>query len=270
MRLGISSYTYGWAVGTDGSRPPGALTAHDLIDRAAGFGVRVLQLCDNLPADTYEPDSVQRIAAHAARAGVAIELGTRGGQPDHLRRFVRIARRLSSPILRVVIDTAGDHPTPNEVVRRVKEIVPDLDEAGVTLAIENHDRFRAQSLAHIVVDCGTPNVGVCLDTVNSFGALEGPHVVVDTLAAYTVNLHLKDFVVARLPHLQGFVVEGRPAGQGMLDIPWLLGRLKSLGRDPNAILELWTPPDADAAATIGKEAEWAGASVRAARQWIKD
>ena len=56
MRLGISSYTYGWAVGTDTHRPPGALTAHDLIDRAAAFGVRVVQLCDNLPAATYEPD----------------------------------------------------------------------------------------------------------------------------------------------------------------------------------------------------------------------
>jgi hypothetical protein len=56
----------------------------------------------------------------------------------------------------------------------------------------------------------------------------------------------------------------------MLDIPWLLGRLKSLGRNPNAILELWTPPDADSPATIRKEAEWAGASVRAARQWIKE
>ena len=270
MRLGISSYTYGWAVGTDAHRPPGALTAHDLIDRAAEFGVRVLQLCDNLPADTYQPESVEAIAAHAARAGVSLELGTRGSQPDHLRRFVRIARRLASPILRVVVDTADDHPIPNEVVRRVKEIVPDLAEAGVTLAIENHDRFTAQSLAHIVVKCETPNVGVCLDTVNSFGALEGPQVVVDTLAAYTVNLHLKDFAVARLPHLQGFTVEGRPAGQGMLDIRWLLGRLKSFGRDPNAILELWTPPEADAAATILKEAEWALASVRAARQWITE
>ena len=47
----------------------------------------------------------------------------------------------------------------------------------------------------------------------------------------------------------------------MLDIPWLLGRLREMGRDPNAIVELWTPPEDDVAATIRKEAAWAERSV---------
>ena len=270
MRLGISSYTYGWAVGTEGNRPPVAIGAIDLIRRAKAFGVRVLQLCDNLPAETWEPDSVGRLAAEARSAGVSLEVGTRGTSPEHLRRLLEISRHLGSNILRIVVDTAGDQPSPDEVIRRLAEVVPDLRSSAVTVGIENHDRFKSQSLAHVVRKLATPHVGICLDTVNSFGALEGPRVVVETLGPYCVNLHLKDFAVARFPHLQGFTIEGRPAGQGMLDIPWMLGRLREFGRDPNAILELWTPPEATAEETIHKEAEWARLSVDAARQWIKE
>ena len=275
MRLGISSYTYGWAVGTDQHRPPDALTALDLIDRAAAFGVRVLQICDNLPAATYEPESVRVIARHAERAGVSVEVGTRGCDPAHLRRFLHVARALGSRVLRVVLDAPGDHPSEQQVVERLAVVLPEFVGPGgqtVTLAIENHDRFKAGALEGIVFQLREEKlpVGICLDTVNSFGALEGPEVVVGTLAELTVNLHLKDFAVTRLPHLQGFVVEGRPVGEGMLDIPWLLGKLRRFGRDLSAIVELWTPPEADMADTIRKEAEWAERSVRAARQWVKE
>src|SRR5687767_10248946 len=102
MQLGISSYTYGWAVGTDQHRPAHALSARDLIDRAAGLGVRVLQICDNLSEATYEPDAVSTIKRYSEQKGVSIELGTRGCDLAHLRRFLHIARTFRSPILRVV------------------------------------------------------------------------------------------------------------------------------------------------------------------------
>jgi hypothetical protein len=43
-----------------------------------------------------------------------------------------------------------------------------------------------------------------------------------------------------------------------------------MGRDPNAILELWPPPEADVAATAVKEEAWAAMSVRYLRQLIPD
>ncbi|QEH35176.1 Xylose isomerase-like TIM barrel [Aquisphaera giovannonii] len=270
MRLGIGSYTYGWAVGTAAGRPEGALTARDLLRRAIALGVRVLQLCDNLPESTWEADELAALGAEARRAGVEVQVGTRGSQPGHLRRFIAVARAVGSPILRLVIDAPGDEPDAAEVVRRLDAVSGDLERAGVVLALENHDRFRAAALAAIVRQVGRGCVGVCLDTVNSFGALEGPEAVVETLGPLAVNLHLKDFDVVRLPHLQGFLVEGRPLGGGRLDVPWLLGRLRAFGRDPDAILEQWTPPEGSPGRTIEKEAAWAEAGVRAARRWIHD
>ncbi len=62
--------------------------------------------------------------------------------------------------------------------------------------------------------------------------------------------------------MMGFTIEGCPAGEGQLDIPWLLGMLSGLGRCPNAILELWPPPEASLEETINKEKVWAEKSIK--------
>jgi hypothetical protein len=59
-----------------------------------------------------------------------------------------------------------------------------------------------------------------------------------------------------------FIVEGRPAGQGGLDITRFLNPIKAAGREPNAILELWVPPEQTVNRKITKEQEWAEATVR--------
>jgi hypothetical protein len=111
-----------------------------------------------------------------------------------------------------------------------------------------------------------------LDTVNSFGALEGPEFVIDTLAPYVVNLHVKEFVIYRASHMLGFIIEGAPIGKGRLNVSWLLNTLstRQRERDFNAVLELWTPPDANIDDTIAKETAWAVESVAYLRQFIPD
>jgi hypothetical protein len=60
----------------------------------------------------------------------------------------------------------------------------------------------------------------------------------------------------------GLIVEGTPAGSGMLNISDLICKLNRLGRCHSAILELWTPPESLLANTIDKEWEWADQSIR--------
>lgn len=268
MKLGISSWTYTWAVGVGEYRPPRPLTPFDLLDRADALGVRVLQVADNLPLDGLTAAELAAFGADAARRGITLEVGAKGLTVAHMRRYLEICGVVGARLLRVVIDSPGDEPEPDEVVARLHVLVPDLASAGVTLGIENHDRFTAQALAGMVQAAESPLVGICLDTVNSFGALEGPGVVVPTLAPYAVNLHLKDFTIRRAPQMMGFVIEGRPVGQGRTDVPWLLQTLAAHGRDVNAIIEQWTPSQGTVDETIALEARWAVESVAYARQFI--
>jgi sugar phosphate isomerase/epimerase len=269
MKLGIGSYTYVWACGVPGYPQPAApLTALALCDKAAQLGVSVVQIADNVPLHTLDAGALDALRQRADELGLELEVGTRGIAPDHLAQYVRIAERLRSRLLRVVIDTPTDRPSPAEAIARLAPLLRIFESADVTLAIENHDRFKATALLAIVEALRSRHVGVCLDTANSLGCLESVAQVVETLGPRTVNLHLKDVGAVRAPHNKGFVIEGRPAGQGQIDFAWVLKRLRECRVDPNAIVELWPPPEPTLAAAIEKEEKWAQESVTFARRLI--
>jgi 3-oxoisoapionate decarboxylase len=268
MKLGISSYTYTWAVGLPGYPPEKPLRGVDLLEKAAALDITLVQVADNLPLDQMAPAELDRFEACAKTLGIEIEVGTRGIATEHLQTYLQLARRFESPILRVVIDTADYHPPEGEIVATLQGVMPDFEESGVTLAIENHDCFTAAALTRLLERVGSDNIGICLDTANSFGVLEGPQVVVETLAPWAVNLHLKDFVVSRADHTLGFVIQGCPVGQGRLDVPWLLAKLRDAGRDVNAIFEQWTVPEEALVDTIAKEDAWVRSSIAYMRRLL--
>lgn len=259
MILGLSSYTFGWAIGVPGQMPAHPMDEQELLVHAHHHGVRLVQVCDNLPLLHLPADRLDRFAKRAADEAVAIELGSRRLTVEHATEMVALARRLGAELIRFVIDGPDFRPAPADVLDTLRKIAPRLD--GVRLGIENHDRFSAKALRSIIQEAGSDRIGICLDTANSLGAGEGLATVLAELAPLTFNLHVKDFQVTRLPHLMGFTVEGRPAGEGMLDLPGVLDELRRHGRCETAVLELWTPPEASLDETIAKEAEWAARSL---------
>ena len=269
MRLGISSYTYVWSVGLPGyPQPSNPLTVSQLLEQAAELGVGLVQIADNLPLHRLAPADLQTLTRE--RANVDIEVGTRGLRPDHLQTYLELACRLRSPILRVVTDSAEFTPSEDEVVKILRSVMPDFERADVILAIENHDRFNANTLLRMIERIGSRHVGICLDTSNSIACLEAPDYLLDVLGAHVVNFHIKDIHVKRAPHLNGFVVEGTPAGQGQLDIPHLLKRVQKLNEGANAILELWPPPQATIEESIAMECTWAEQSISYLRNYLPD
>lgn len=259
MKLGLSSYTYGWAVGVRAHKPPRPLDEHGLLDKCREHGLMLLQIGDNLPLHAFDTSRLAHFAARAAQEGVELEIGARGLTRRRITQYARIARRVGAKLIRFVIDDEEHRPKPEEVVRVLREAAPALE--GLTLGIENHDRFPAATLRSILEATSSNRVGVCLDTANSLGSGEGIEAVAALLTPFTVNLHVKDFLIERLPHWMGFSIQGRPAGEGMLDIPALLRQVAKFCRCETAVLELWTPPESGVEQTIAKEARWAKQSL---------
>lgn len=268
MQLGLGSYAYAWSIGVPGHPPAVPMGVLGLLDEAERLGVGLIQLCDNLPLTRLSSTELDRFEARARAANIGIELGTLGLDAGHLRVHLGLARRFGCSFLRLVVDSPGDEPDPGEVVARLRAVLPEFEAAGVRLAIENHDRFSSTTLASIVRELGPSRVGICLDTVNSFGALEGPNTVVQNLAEFTLCLHVKDFTIRRMSHRMGFVLEGCPAGRGRLDVPWLLNQLASSPHPYNLILESWVPPGDTLTETIARERTWAEESVRYLRPFL--
>lgn len=270
MEAGLSSYTYTWAVGVPGHIPRKPLTAIDLIDKTCSAGLHLLQLADNLPFDSLPFDEIDKISGLARDKNVRLEFGARRLTPDHTIQCLSMAERLDSEILRMVIDAPGFEPDLATIKAILRDLVPECNQRKIKLAIENHDRFKAREFAEMVESAGSEWIGICLDSVNSLGAGEGFETVSEILLPYTINFHVKDFTIYRMFHRMGIIIEGRPAGKGMLNIPDLLHKLSEYGRCKSVILELWTPPETNIEDTILKEEIWANESIEYLSELLKN
>lgn len=269
MQIGISSYTYTWAVGVPGSMPVKPLSAKGLIDKASSAGIPVVQIADNLPLERLTLDQLQDILDYAALRNVKIEMGGRGMSPEHTLQCLKTAEILRSPVLRMVIDGQNFEPDIAEISAIIKDLLPEFKSVNIKLAIENHDRFKAREFEKIIQNVGSDMVGICLDSVNSMGAGEGFEEVAKILLPYTINFHVKDFTIRRVSHKMGIIIEGAPAGNGKLNISEVVARLNEKGHCNSAILELWTPPEEDIESTIIKENKWAQDSIAYLKKIIK-
>ena len=256
IAFGISSYAYPWAIGVPGHPPPAPMTAGQLVQEARQLHAHRLQLADNLPVHQLADDAWKNLLRTSEEANIRLELGLRGLRPDRLRTYLMLAQQCRSPFVRVVIDDKGYEPRHDEIVHIIREMLPLYREAGVRLAIENHDRFRARELVDIIEATDADYVGICLDTANSLGADEGIWEVARTLAPYTLNLHVKDYRIERLDHQMGFTVRGAPTGSGQTPVGWLLETLRAHGRCQSATLEVWSAPLATIEETIVQERTW--------------
>lgn len=262
MKIGLSSYTYTWAVGVPGSMPQCTLSPFDLVDKAASYNLEVVQIADNLPLEMLPEKQKDDLKKHAEGKGLLIEMGGRGLTPEHTMDCLNTAKHLNSSILRMVIDARGFEPDLQTIISIIRELVPELNSRKISLAIENHDRLKAREFEKIILAAGSDMVGICLDSVNSMGAGEGFETVSEILLPYTINLHIKDFTIQRVPHKMGLIIGGAPAGGGLLNIPWLFDKLAASKKCQSAILELWTPPEDTIGATILKEERWADESIK--------
>ena len=216
-----------------------------------------MQLADNLPVHSLPEHRWHSVLRGAADRNIQLELGIRGLTEAHLLRYLPLATDCNSPFLRVVIDEEQYTPGQEEIIATIRKVLPAFSHAGVCLAIENHDRFRARQLVDIIEATDPSMIGICLDTANSLGADEGIYEVARLLAPYTINLHVKDYRIRRFDHQMGFTVEGTAAGDGQCPVEWLLGELTPYGRCQSAILETWSLPLDTIAESIAREQAWA-------------
>ena len=270
MKLGISTYTFTWAVGVPGyPKPAHPMDAIGLLQQADEYGIKVVQICDNMPLHTMSRGELIQIRDFAAQSEIQLEIGTRGVEPEHLIKYLEICTFLGSDFLRTILQKNSAYVSIEEATQLLKYVMPEFEKAKVQVAVENHERHKVVELVRLIEEINSPWLGICLDTVNSFGALEGPDRVIAELAPYTVNLHMKDFKIQRLNHMMGFELTGTPAGSGQMNLDYAVSELNKHGRDPNIILELWTPYTGDITTTMQKEKDWADQSIKYLNKHIK-
>lgn len=263
MKVGISSWAFPWAVGIPGyPRPAHPLTPFTLVSRAAEWGAEVVQIADNLPLDRLAASELRALRNQAENAGIVLEVGTRGVDSAHLRKHLAVADALGSRLVRTLAHHAEPHADLREIEVMLRGVLPEFSHAGVSIALENYEAYTSRELTELVERVDSHYLGICLDTANSFGALEGLDQAVATLLPHAINVHVKDFAITRADSSLGFIVAGRPAGAGKLNIRRLLEQIGRYGRNPNLVLEQWPPFCVSIEETVRNEAEWAARGMR--------
>lgn len=160
MRLGISTYTYTWAVGVPGYPLSGEpMTAVGLLEKAGGHGVDVVQICDNLPLHTMDLAALERIKKAAETAGIILEIGTRGIEPHHLFKYLEIAQFLNAKLVRTILQKDGEMVLIDRAVSLIQEVLPEFEAKGIYIAVENHEKHSVKDLAHLMEKLGSAYAG---------------------------------------------------------------------------------------------------------------
>ena len=266
MLLGISSYTFPWAIINNENIGADKFSAQHLVQFASTNNIQFVQFGDNLPLDKLNVSELADLKDLATKNNIEIQTGARKLTLENIERFIELSIFFGSPFIRMVIDDANFYPTPAEAIHIIQQALPLLKKHNIILAIENHDRLTAVALKDIILKTDPQFVGICLDTANSLGAGDTVQEVLNVLSPYTVNLHVKDIVIKRLDHKMGFIVEGVAAGDGAINIPKLVEQLEPTGRCKTATLELWLNPSNTMEETLQKEKEMVEKSIHYLKQ----
>ena len=125
MTIGLSTYAFFWQASDRVEKP---LDLTDMLAATADHGVGVFQICDYPAVAELDPDQLRTLSAQAERAGIRLELGTRGVGPQELTRYLDLAQALDATTVRSMLYTATHRPTPDEAVALLRQAIPAFEQ----------------------------------------------------------------------------------------------------------------------------------------------
>lgn len=253
MKTGLSTYAYFWQLSEKAVKP---MSLFDAIDDSKRLGATVFQICDYPQITEWSSRERVRLGEHAARAGITLELGTKGVKTEHLQRYLAIAGELNCSLLRTMINSPDHRPTLSEAQRSVEVVLPAFVEQGVAICFETYEQVPTDDNITLVKAINAAQVGICLDPANCVASLELPMDVVAKTAPYVLNWHVKDFAFSRRDGWVGFTLAGCPLGEGLLRYDDIYQHVQPQARDINQIIEHWLPWQGDSEGTCRLEAAW--------------
>ena len=256
MTIALSTYAYFWQLSDRVSKP---LTLVDMVHSAADLGAEAVQICDQPQLETMTSTGLRSIRSAADQRGIVLEVGTKGTEPERLRRHLEIAAELDARLLRTMLAPHG--PGQADAKRTLTDVLPDFERASVTIALETYEQVATADLVRLVRSIGSSHLGVCIDPANTVSLLEDPREVVEIAAPFAVNMHVKDFAFSRSDGAIGFVLAGAPLGEGLLDYAHMLRHIRPSERGITQVVEHWLPWQGSEQATVEMELAWSRRSL---------
>lgn len=237
LKLGFDNYSIralGWKAG-------------QLLDYAASLKVDTLLLSDLDVFENPTTSHLHEIRAKAGAIGIEVQVGTlsicpgsvlfdrrRGTAEEQLRRTIRIAKGLGSPIARCVLGKVDDRKSKGGIEARIDETVRELRkvrnyaiDSGVKIAVENHaGDMQSWELIGLIEQAGSEFVGALMDSGNAVWGLEDPLQNLEMLAPYALSTGIRDSALWETN--EGAVLQWTALGEGQVDFKAYFNRFAAL------------------------------------------
>lgn len=246
MKLGLHTYTLhlsglGESWGFEGVHEfEKTMTLMQLMDNAVEWGLDGLHIT-NVDLETLDPAHLAEVKNAAEAHGLYLEYNVSFNAPSDPRVNSTVkdallnAKAMGADLVKFSLDIERPHPLYGscfhpDVMRQLsdrynefKDNLPLMEKLGLKISIENHCDTYADEVIWLVRQLNHPDVGACLDTINSLVVLEGPEACVEKMAPYANCCHFCDNKLVVDP--DGTHSIGAAIGQGDIDCAKVLRTL---------------------------------------------
>lgn len=126
----------------------------------------------------------------------------------------------------------------NASVKAITRTEPILRKHKIKLAIENHKDWLAEEQVGLLRQFNSEWIGALVDFGNNIALLESPYELAGALAPFAFGSHVKDMGVQE--YEDGFLLSEVPLGEGILDLPRIVGTLRKANPHIRLSLEMMT------------------------------
>ena len=201
-----------------------------------------------LPPGPVDPALIKGVREASERLGMYVELVTMMPKDDagiaDFERVIKAAKEMGCKCMRSVCltgrryETFNDLPTWQAFVKESKEklarTVPILERNRMPLGLENHKDWTVEQMVPLLKSYSSEYLGTCIDWGNNMSLCDDPMELVEQLAPFCVNAHIKDMAVEE--YADGFYLAEVPLGQGMLPLKKMLDTI--VAKRPNVKFSL--------------------------------
>jgi 3-oxoisoapionate decarboxylase len=217
-------------------------TPYELLEFAHSIGAGGVQAVLTSFDTEYLKKVRQRVEEYGMYLEITIPLPA--GDTSEFERAVRASKEAGAHCLRSVCLSGRRYENFSTLEEwrefvagsraKLGRIAPILERNRIALGIENHKDFTAEEMAPLMKECSSEYLGTCLDWGNNLSLLDDPYELVEALAPFVINSHIKDVAVEEYD--EGFLLAEVALGQGILDLPRILNAIRK--RRPNVRFSL--------------------------------
>jgi 3-oxoisoapionate decarboxylase len=179
-----------------------------------------------------EPDLLKKIRERAEQFGMYLEVSLPLPKDDvsAFEQIAKAAQEAGASCLRSVCLSGRRYETFSTLDEwkvfvaqsraRLSSAVKILEKLRFPLGLENHKDWTIEEMVPLLKEYSSEYLGACPDWGNNLSLLDDPMEVIEALAPFSINSHIKDMAVEE--YAGGFYLAEVPLGQGMLPLKRML------------------------------------------------